>query len=80
MAAGVRTERPVSRILVGYFIRRTWKKPPHDGQTLFAESHRVYPTRELAHEVMENRRKRNDFDPRFEYDVAEAWMHTEDEQ
>lgn len=65
------------RALVGYFIRRTWKKAPHDGKTLFAESHRIYPTSELAGEVLANKVQRNALDPRFDYSVAEAWMEVE---
>lgn len=61
----------MTRVLVGYFIRRTWKKPPHDGQTLFAESHRIYPTRELAENA--HRQRIGSLDDRFDYDVAEAW-------
>lgn len=67
------------RILVGYFIQRTWKRPPHDGETLFAESHRLYKERGDAEIALARDRVGGGLDDRFNYDVAEAWMHTEEQ-
>lgn len=67
------------RVLVGYFIRRTWKKPPRDGQTLFAESHRIYDEREHAQDDLDRLKELGRTDKRFDYDIAEAWMHADTE-
>lgn len=68
----------MSKVLVGYFIRRTWKQPPHPGKTLFAESHRLYDTHKKASRALEQSLSNGHLDDRYDYSVAEAWMHTEE--
>jgi hypothetical protein len=65
--------------IVGYYIRRTWKTPPHPGTTLHNESHRVYPTREAAEEAMADKLVWMNHE-QFNLDVAPAWMITPDEE
>lgn len=69
----------MSRVLIGYFIRRTWKKPPHPGKTLFAESRRIYGTYVEASMALDELTIEQRLDQRFDYDIAEAWMHTDGE-
>lgn len=69
----------MSRTLVGYFIRRTWKKPPHIGKTLCSTLHRIYPTKKSAVDALILGERSGHFDDRFDHDVEEVWMHTEEE-
>lgn len=73
------SERKVGELmrLVGYFIRRTWKREPHPGKTLVPGVHRLYPTKQEAIETLAIDERAGNLDDRFTYDVAEAWMRTE---
>lgn len=64
----------MTRVSVGFFIRRTWKNCP-PGETVCAQSHLIYPTREEAQHALKHHGQRDDSS--FDYDVAEAWMEVE---
>jgi hypothetical protein len=65
------------RVLVGYFIRRTWKKP-HDCD-IGSESHKLYRTREVAEQALASKQQ-GPLAAEFDFDICEAWMHTDDDQ
>lgn len=69
----------MKRVLVGYFIRKTWKAPPHPGMTLHAETYDIYETREKAQAAIDSWPTRRR-DSRFEYEVAEVWKRVHDEE
>ncbi len=56
-------------IPLGYYIRRTYKVPPHAGKTVCANSHRIYPTRAEAESDMAMIDDR-----RFWFDVAPVFL------
>ncbi len=66
-----------NRVVVGYFVRRTWKVPPHSGETLFAETRQLYSTRKLAEAAARIAAGR--WGSRFDLDVCEAWMHVDED-
>lgn len=67
------------RVLIGYFIRRTVKDADAvRGKTFNAESKRIYATREQAEEAIVIECA-GYLDTRFEHEVAEAYMHVEDD-
>lgn len=68
----------MTRVSVGFFIRRTWKNCP-PGKTLCAQAHRIYPTREEAADALAFTERHGYPDSRFDYDIAEAWMHVEED-
>lgn len=70
----------VTRVLIGYFIRRTYRNLDEwRGKTISAHEHRLYPTRELAAWQLGYQLELGQLDERFVYDVAEAWMLLEGE-
>lgn len=68
------------RVLIGYFIARRIKDEHRvRGKTFSAYGHRLYPTRTEAHERLLADERMMGLDPRYDYDIAEAYMHVEDE-
>lgn len=67
-------------MLIGYFIRRTWAGPRVDGKTWCAYPQRLYPTRRDADDALSRQQVGGGLDPDYEYDIAEAYMHVEEEQ
>lgn len=59
------------RRIVGWFIRRFPKQPPHDGQTIYAETQTLYPTEEAATKAMRTMALNHG---RYMYAVAPAYM------
>ncbi len=66
--------------LIGYFIRRTYRTPPPIGKTICAQPHRIYPTRQDAEDAADRVCASAYFDNRYTYDIAEAWMRTEEDK
>jgi len=65
----------VRRVSVGFFLQRTWKDiKSQRNRTLYAASHRIYPTREVAVDTLEELREKRHLDSRFDHDVGEVFM------
>lgn len=68
----------MKKTLIGYFIRRAVKDvDAMRGKTFSAYGHKLYPTRELAQDALDNQRAYDMLNSKYEYDVAEAWMGDE---
>jgi hypothetical protein len=64
--------RDDTRVLLGYYIKRTWRGPPPIGKTWSAYPHRLYPSRKAAEAAL--KRGVDKLDDRFDHTITEAWM------
>lgn len=58
------------KVLVGYYVERTWRTPPHKGETLVASLRTIYPTMDdaIIAAVQEQR-----IDDRYTYAGVAVW-------